>query len=289
MREDKIDILVHPCTFKSRYRQILAHRPAPIQIASTNLVSTTGLKAVDFLITDSTISPKETNINLYTEKLIYLSQVNIYQALENSPNISELPAFRNNYITFGSCNNIAKINIEVIETWSRILNSVPNSKLLLKHRSLENILQKQRISSSFHEFGIERGRLILEGFTSNSFDYLNVYNKIDVSLDPFPFGGGTVSYESLWMGVPILTMLGELFMGRLCGSLMKQVGLNNWIVNSRSDYISLAISLSLNLAELDKIRRTLRQRAQLSIFDGAKYTREFESALLKVWGDYIKN
>ena len=289
MREDKIDILVHPCTFKSRYRQILAHKPAPIQVASTNLVSTTGLKAVDFLVTDSTISPKETNVNLYTEKLIYLSQVNTYQALENSPNISELPAFINNYITFGSCNNTAKINIEVIETWSRILNSIPNSKLLLKHRSLENIIQKQRIFLSFHEFGIERDRLILEGFTSNPFDYLNVYNKIDISLDPFPFGGGTVSYESLWMGVPILTMMGELFMGRLCGSLMKQVGLSNWIVNSRRDYISLAISLSSNLAELAKIRRTLRHQAKLSIFDGAKYTREFESALSKVWGDYIKN
>jgi predicted O-linked N-acetylglucosamine transferase (SPINDLY family) len=123
----------------------------------------------------------------------------------------------------------------------------------------------------------------------NPFEYLDVYNKIDISLDPFPFGGGTVSYESLWMGVPILTMLGASFMGRLCGSLMKQVGLSNWIVNSRSDYISLAISLSSNLAELDKIRRTLRQQAQLSIFDGAKYTRGFESALLKVWGDYIKN
>tara|TARA_S200000501_G_scaffold373615_1_gene421143 strand:- start:1190 stop:2074 length:885 start_codon:yes stop_codon:yes gene_type:complete len=289
MREDKIDILIHPCTFKSRYREILAHRPAPIQVANTNLVSTTGLKEVDFLVTDSTISPKETSLNLYTEKLIYLSQVNTYQALENSPNVSELPALKNNYITFGSCNNIAKINIEVIKTWSRILNAIPNSKLLIKHRSLDNNLLKRRILFSFREFDIESERIVLEGFTPNPIDYLDVYNKIDISLDPFPFGGGTVSYESLWMGVPILTMLGELFMGRLSGSLMKQVGLSNWIVNSQSDYISIAISFSTNLGELGQIRQTLRQQARLSIFDGVKYTREFESALIKVWGNYIKN
>ena len=289
MREDKINILVHPCTFKSRYRQILAHRPAPIQVASTNLVSTTGLKAVDFLITDTTISPKEINTNLYTEKLIHLSQVNTYQTIENSPNVSRLPALKNNFITFGSCNNIAKINNEVIETWSELLNAIPNSKLLLKHRSLENDLQKQQILFSFHEVGIENDRLSLEGFTLNPFEYLDVYNKIDISLDPFPFGGGTVSYESLWMGVPILTMLGASFMGRLCGSLMKQVGLSDWIVDSRNHYLSAAIRLSQNLPELGKIRQGLRQQARTSIFDGVKYTNELESALTEVWGDYIKN
>ena len=289
MREDKINILVHPCTFKSRYRQILAHRPAPIQVASTNLVSTTGLKAVDFLITDTTISPKEINTNLYTEKLIHLSQVNTYQTIENSPNVSKLPALKNNFITFGSCNNIAKINNEVIETWSELLNAIPNSKLLLKHRSLENDLQKQQILFSFHEVGIENDRLSLEGFTLNPFEYLDVYNKIDISLDPFPFGGGTVSYESLWMGVPILTMLGASFMGRLCGSLMKQVGLSDWIVDSRNHYLSAAIRLSQNLPELGKIRQGLRQQARTSIFDGVKYTNELEGALTEVWGDYIKN
>ena len=289
MREDKINILVHPCTFKSRYRQILAHRPAPIQVASTNLVSTTGLKAVDFLITDSTISPKENNTNSYTEKLIRLSQVNTYQTIENSPNVSRLPALKNNFITFGSCNNIAKINNEVIETWSELLNAIPNSKLLLKHRSLENDLQKQQILFSFHEVGIENDRLSLEGFTLNPFEYLDVYNKIDISLDPFPFGGGTVSYESLWMGVPILTMLGASFMGRLCGSLMKQVGLSDWIVDSRNHYLSAAIRLSQNLPELGKIRQGLRQQARTSIFNGVKYTNELEGALTEVWGDYIKN
>ena len=154
---------------------------------------------------------------------------------------------------------------------------------------MDNNLLKRRILFSFREFDIESERIVLEGFTPNPIDYLDVYNKIDISLDPFPFGGGTVSYESLWMGVPILTMLGELFMGRLSGSLMKQVGLSNWIVNSQSDYISIAISFSTNLGELGQIRQTLRQQARLSIFDGVKYTREFESALIKVWGNYIKN
>ena len=287
MRNDKIDILLHPCTYKSRYRYILAHRAAPIQIACINLVSTTGLKATDYLITDNFISPIISDDRLYTERLIRLTSFNTYKQFIGLNGISPLPAIKNNFITFGSCNNIAKINADVIDTWSQILKRVKNSRLLLKHRGFDSNDQRNNISSVFSLAGISADRIIFSGYTSSRRDYLKIYNEIDIALDPFPFGGGTVTYEAIWMGVPVLTIAGSKIMERVSGSLMHQLGLENWVLNTKDQYISTAEIMANDIISLSTLRRNLRVKAQATIFNAKKYTLELENAIEVAWSDYI--
>ncbi len=287
MRGDEIDILLHPCTFKSRYRNILAYRAAPIQIACTNLVSTTGLQATDYLITDNFISPVNSDEGLYTEKLIRLSSFNIYKPFSELNNVTSLPAQENGLVTFGSCNNIAKINSEVIFTWAEILKNVKNSRLLLKNRAFDDNNIQTHITVIFSTAGISADRLIFRGFTSDREDYLRIYDEIDIALDPFPFGGGTVSYEALWMGVPVLTIAGSKFMGRLTGSLMHQLGLSDWITKSKKQYILTAVFMANDMTKLSNLRQNLRFTAQNTIFNAEKYVLELENALETVWRDYI--
>jgi len=287
MRNDKIDILLHPCTFKSRYRDILVYRAAPIQVVCTNLVSTTGLSAADYMITDDFISPVNVNENLYTEKLIRLSSFNTYRQFSESNIVDFLPANKNGFVTFGSCNNLSKLNPEVLTVWSEILKKVKNSRLLLKHRALDHADRQSLLAKFFVSSGVSEERLIFQGFTSDRSDYLNVYNDIDIALDPFPFGGGTVSYEALWMGVPIVTIFGASFMGRLSGSLMHRLGLDEWITNSQKEYISTAVFKADKLSELSNLRRELRARAQSTIFNVREHVLELEEALASIWEDYI--
>ncbi|MEE3000610.1 MAG: tetratricopeptide repeat protein [Pseudomonadota bacterium] len=287
MRGDQIDILLHPCTFKSRYRGILAYRAAPIQIACTNLVSTTGLVATDYLITDEFISPVNSDESIYTEKLIRLSSFNTYKQFPELKRPGRLPAAENGFITFGSFNNVAKINSEVIITWAEILRRVGNSRIFLKHRSFDAADHRIHIIDAFSRTGITPDRLVFEGFTPNRSDYLRVYDQIDIALDPFPFGGGTVSYEALWMGVPILTIAGQKFMGRLTGSLMCQLGLSDWVTESKDQYISTAKSMVNDLSNLWDLRQHLRINAQNTIFNAKKHVLELEMALESVWENYI--
>jgi len=287
MRGDQIDILLHPCTFKSRYRGILAYRAAPIQIACTNLVSTTGLVATDYLITDEFISPVNSDESIYTEKLIRLSSFNTYKQFPELKRPGRLPAEENGFITFGSFNNVAKINSEVIITWAEILRRVGNSRIFLKHRSFDAADHRIHIIDAFSRTGITPDRLVFEGFTPNRIDYLRVYDQIDIALDPFPFGGGTVSYEALWMGVPILTIAGQKFMGRLTGSLMCQLGLSDWVTESKDQYISTAKSMVNDLSNLWDLRQHLRINAQNTIFNAKKHVLELEMALESVWVNYI--
>tara|TARA_B100000315_G_scaffold222528_1_gene226638 strand:- start:1242 stop:2906 length:1665 start_codon:yes stop_codon:yes gene_type:complete len=286
MRADKIDILAHPCSFKSRYREVLVQRAAPVQIACTNLVSTTGLSATDYLITDDFISPPDTGDDLYTEQLIRLSGFNTYQQLDEVEDVAPLPAAANGYITFGSCNNIAKLSPDVIRVWAEILAKSPKSKLLLKHRAFDDAARRVLILDAFAAHDIAEDSLIFEGFTADPSAYLSVYNKIDIALDPFPFGGGTVSYEALWMGVPIITLAGEVFMGRLTGSLLHRLDMDNCIAKSEADYGAAATQLADDLGALADLRQGLRARAIATIFDAKTHVAELEAAYKQAWQGY---
>jgi len=288
MRADQIDILAHPCTFKSRYREVLAHRAAPVQIACTNLVSTSGLTATDYLITDDFISPLDADDDLYTEQLIRLSGFNTYQKIDDSGDVAPLPVATNGYIVFGSCNNIAKLSPDVIKVWAEILCQTPESKLVLKHRAFDDIQRRGLILEAFTAHNITEDRLLFEGFTADPGAYLSVYDKIDIALDPFPFGGGTVSYEALWMGVPIVTLAGEVFMGRLTGSLLHRLGLDSCVTSSAEDYVAAALQLAGDIDALAGIRQGLRARAKTTIFDAKAHVSELEDAYKQAWRNYCE-
>ncbi|MEE2761432.1 MAG: hypothetical protein VYE18_08310 [Pseudomonadota bacterium] len=289
MRAACVHILIHPCTFKARYRRLLACRPAPVQIAAINLVSSTGLKAVDYLLTTEYLDPSGTTEQFYTEELIRLPSFNTYRILETAPPIGPLPAAANGCVTFGSLNNPAKLSPGAIAVWSRILRRLPGSRLLLKHRALDDIEVANRFVTCFKDAGIGEERIELDGFTPSGGSYLATYSRIDMALDPFPFGGGTTSYEALWMGVPVLALAGETFMGRLTAALMGQLGLDDWVASDTDGYMEAALTLAADLQALADLRANLRERARTSIFDAAAFTRSLEDAGREAWRRHQEN
>jgi len=289
MRADAVHILIHPCTFKARYRRLLSHRPAPVQMAAINLVSTTGLRATDYLLTDAFVDPPGASEQFYIEELIRLPAFNTYRIPEAAPDVGPLPAAANGFVTFGSFNNPAKLSPGTVLAWTEILRAVPESRLFLKHRALDDADVAARLLSQFIVAGIDAGRILLQGFTADGSAYLDGYNRIDMALDPFPFGGGTTSYEALWMGVPVLSLTGKTFMGRLTAALMGRLALAEWTAADESCYVNSAVALAADLDALAGLRAGLRERARISLFDGAAFTRSLEAACQDVWRRYLEN
>ncbi len=283
MRADTVDILLHPCSFKARYREVLAHRAAPLQGASTNLVSTTGLVAVDFLFTDEMIDPPGESEEFYTEQLLRLSGFNCYLPPADDLAVGPAPCLDRGHVTFGSFNNPAKLSAPTLAAWAHILDGAPEARLILKHRRFEDESARQAFRQ---RLGVAPERLEFRGFTDGAQAYLAQYDDLDMVLDPFPFGGGTTSYESIWMGVPVLTLAGESFMGRLSASLMSRVGREDFIATSEEDYVARALHLADDMERLGEIRASLRPAAQAGIFNAADHVSEMEAALRATWAHH---
>jgi predicted O-linked N-acetylglucosamine transferase (SPINDLY family) len=282
MRADGIDVLIHPCTFKARYRLLLAHRPAPLQIAAINLVSSTGLSAVDYLFGDGALTPPEEQ-SLYTERLVSLPSFNVYRAPQVAPEVGPLPAKTNGFVTFGSLNNPVKLTDDAVAAWAAALNAAKDSRLLLKHRAFEAEEARARMGARFAACGIAAERLSFAGFTQDTRAYLAAYHGIDIALDPMPFGGGTTSYEAIWMGVPVLTRAGGVLMGRLSASLMRAVGHPEFVVESAIGFAARAAVLAADLDKLAEVRGGLRARALRTIFDAERFTAALELAVRRAW------
>ena len=284
IRADGIDILNHPAAFKARYRTILAHRAAPIQMASTNLISTTGLSDTDYLITDETIDPPGIEADYYTESLIRLSHFNCYARPRDCPDVVSLPQLSAGHVTFGSFNNVAKMSVDCIA--AEILNRVPDAELFLKHRAYDDLHIRARISDGFDAHGIDPGRIRYSGFTAGQREYLASYGEVDIGLDPFPFNGGTTSYESLWMGVPVVTLSGGGFMSGLAAGMMTQAGVPEFVADTVPGYVETAVAFADRPARMVEIRRGLREAAAETVFNETRYVSELEGAYRDCWRRY---
>lgn len=283
MRGNGVDILIHPCSFKARYRTILGHRAAPIQMAGINFVSSTGLVATDYLLSDAVLTPPGTDEDLFTENLIRLPLFNCYGVPADAPPVSALPALQAGFMRFGSLNNPTKIGDAALRAWAEILNRIPASRLKLKHRAFDDVDIRARFAARFTAVQGAADRLEFAGFTADQRGYLAAYQDIDIALDPFPFNGGTTSYEAIWMGVPVLTMTGSVLMGSQTTSLMAAVGHSEFVSNSEQYFVDKAVSLSDDLARLALVRAGLRAAAQASIFNAARFTRSLEDAMRAAW------
>lgn len=288
IREDQVNILLHPCTFKARYRKLLAYWPAPLNIACVNLVSTTGMNATTHLVTDPYLDPPGKTERYYTERLIRLPFFNVYEPPHKSPEPSQLPARKNGFITFGSFNNPAKLTPETLSLWVQILTRLPDSRLFLKHRSFRSVEVQEEFTRPFGKANIDIRRIEFEGFSEDSNIYLSAYHKVDIGLDPIPFGGGTTTYESIWMGVPVVTHAGENIMGRLSASLMHRLGLSEFVCENTEDYVEIALSRASAIESLSRIRESIRGTSIKSIFNGARYMAELEEKLCELWRDYYQ-
>jgi predicted O-linked N-acetylglucosamine transferase (SPINDLY family) len=284
LRADGIDILVDLSGHTAYNRlSLFAWKPAPVQVAWLGYFATTGVTAIDYLVADPWTVPAGADAE-FTEEVWRLPETRLcFTPPDAAIAVSELPALGNGCITFGCFNNLTKINDAVVALWARVLLAVPGSRLFLKAKQLGAASMRESVVRRFAIHGIGSERLIMEGPTPRA-DYLSAYHRVDATLDPFPFPGGTTSIESLWMGVPVLTLAGDRFVSRQGVGLLANAGLAEWIASDADDYVARAVSCVGDLPGLAALRRRLRQQVLVSpLFDARRFAMHFEAALRGMW------
>jgi len=287
--DEKIDILIDMSGYSNQTRlSLFKQKIAPLQISWAGWLETTGLKEIDYIVGDSIVTPED-HKDFYVEKILQLP--NIWCHLSTSDiqqiNTSHTPALINNFITFGCFNSMHKINNKVIETWSEILSSVLNSKILIKNFQVNNSLYKKKIINEFKKNNILEDRLIFEEASTRD-KLLLSYNNIDIALDTFPYTGGTTSLETAWMCVPLLTIKGDSFISRCGASVNSNLNQDHWTANNINHYIQLAKEYSSDYKKLDINRSYLRNNSRkTAIFNSKLFSKNFANALKKIWLDYV--
>jgi len=275
-----IDLAGH--TNKSRITAF-AWQPAPLQAAWLGYCASTGLEEVDYVIGDPIVTP-ESDADYFCEKIWRLPESYFcFDPPTEAAAVSELPALKNGYVTFGSFNKLSKMTSEVVALWARVLLAVPGSRLMLKSPILHDPETRKITINRFGAHGIGSERLIMEP-ASDYTNYLAAYGKIDVMLDPFPYPGATTTLEGLWMGVPFITMKGDRFLARNGETIAFHTGLTPCIAIDADDYVEKARTFARELPGLARLRQRLRgQLLKSSLFDGKKFGQQFEQALVAMW------
>ena len=281
IREFNLDIMIDVMGYTSKNRiGLFKNRIAKKQVIWMGYCNTTGLKNMDYIISDpNLISQREEKF--YAEKVKYLPEIwNCHVGFDFERKENPPPFLKNNYITFGSFNNPAKINENVVDCWSKILKNTKNSKLILK---CSNDKQKfTRIKKLIKEKGLLKSVIFHKKFEDTK-DHLNLYNKIDIALDTFPYNGVTTSFEAIWMGVPVLTMAGYNFNSRCGESINKNLNLEYLIAKDEEEYISKATNLSNNKKFFFELRKFIYVEGLKSpLFDQKKFSKSFFKALEEI-------
>jgi protein O-GlcNAc transferase len=284
VQADRIDILVDLAghTLNNRL-PVFALRPAPVQATWAGYFGTTGLDAIDYLISDRYLSPPGSE-RYSTEKPVHLPDGYIcWAAPGNAPAVAPPPASSRGAVTFGCFNNPAKINPQVIALWGQLLRELPSSRLVLKAGDLDEPAVSQRIRAMFVAEQIAGDRIVLLG-NSPLAEYFRCYNDIDIALDPFPYSGGLTTFDALWMGVPVVTLPGERFASRHSLSHLSAAGLGELAADGPEGYLRIAKELAHDLPRLTALRADMRDRLRRSpLLQAERFTRGLEAAYRWMW------
>lgn len=285
IRDDGIDILVDLAGHTAGNRLLtFARKPAPVQLGYLGYPATTGLNAMDYRFTDALAEPPGLTERYNVETLWRLPEIFCcYAAPAYSPAVIDHAPFEDNgYITFGCFNNYAKVSDEVIALWARILENVPTARLMLEIFALDDPGFRATVEQRFARMGIATERLIL--IQQDRKNQYVLYNRIDIALDPFPCNGGTTSFDTLWMGVPFITLAGKKFISRLGVTILHHNGLGELIAECDEDYIAIASALAFDGERLKTLRHGLREKTRLSpLMDIDRFTRHIEQAYRQMW------
>jgi predicted O-linked N-acetylglucosamine transferase (SPINDLY family) len=264
-----------------------AHRIAPVQIKWVGMQNhSSGLAEMDWFITDRWETPPGFE-RLYSERLLHLPDGYIcYSPPPYAPEVAKLPALANGYVTFGCFNNLAKITPRAIATWAGILRAMPDARLVLKTHQFSDHEAAAHMHAAFAAHGIAAARVELRG-ASRHRAFLGEYNQIDIVLDPFPYSGGLTTCEALWMGVPTVTLPGEIFASRHSASHLSNVGLSDWVADDLAGYVAIALARAADLPALAALRAGLRARVKASpLCDAPRFGRNLGAALRRTWRDW---
>lgn len=285
IRSDGIDILVDLSGHTEGNRLLVfARKPAPIQITWLGFLNTTGLDAIDYILCNRWMVPKS-DTPFCAEQPWYFdgpSSCFTNEALERNIGSGPLPALKNKFVTFGCFNKYCKINKEVIACWIRILKRMPESRLFCISPIFENAGITNEFVQMFKSASIDQTRLLLKK-SCPIHKFLESYNAVDISLDTFPYNGGTITCHSLSMGVPVLSKKGDSIISHVGESFLHPMGLDDWIARDAEDYVSKAVYWGNQLKELSILRRDLPERFKKIYADASGFTQRLETAYRHMW------
>ena len=284
IRADEIDILIDLSGHTAYNRlPMFARKPAPIQMTWLGYQATTGLSAIDYRITEEALDKSGDSEHFHSEKLLRLPSSGTFSPFQDSPPVNPLPALDNAVFTYACLNNPAKISDDCIKLWSQILHRVPASRLLVGYATPALV---EKLSTQFASSGISAVRLAFQPQV-DLVAYLAMHHQIDLSLDTFPYNGGTTTFHSLWMGVPVLTLEGDTALSKVGMAIMSGLGLPQFCCATQQDYVDHAVRLASQRPELAAVRQSLRgQMAALTQALTTQVTQYLETALEKCWAEY---
>ncbi|HLG83117.1 MAG TPA: tetratricopeptide repeat protein [Bradyrhizobium sp.] len=285
IQADGVDILVDLSGHTTGNRLgVFARKPAPVQVTAWGSGTGTGLQTMDYLFADPVIIPEQVR-PMFAERIhdlpavITLDPISVAQP-------SALPMLRNGFVTFGVFNRIDKISDEALAVWSRLLRAVEGSKIVVKHFALDEAFLRDNLVGRFVAHGVPQDRVICTG-SSGRREHLLAFENIDISLDPFPQNGGVSTWESLYMGVPVIARLGNGASSRAAGAIIKAIGLDDWVADDDDGYVEIARKFASMPAHLEKLRADLPARiASAPAGNVTVYTREVEAGYRQFWRDY---
>jgi tetratricopeptide (TPR) repeat protein len=293
VRADGVDILVDLSGHTTGHRLLMfARKPAPVQASWLGYMCTTGMSAMDWHITDAYLDPPGSGERRYVERLAYVDSAAAFAPHPDSPPVGTLPSLTTGFIRFGSFNNYAKIGDPVIALWARLLAELPDARILLVLLGGDEPDVQTSVRARFERLATVQGisrRVEIIGRRGLK-EFLHLFHRVDIALDPFPCSGGTTSLHSLWMGVPLVALEGNAELARGTSSMLLACGYGDLVAHDEKEYFQLNIKLARNTRRLADIRESLRERMSgMALFDGAGVTRSLESAYLDMWSDYVRS
>jgi predicted O-linked N-acetylglucosamine transferase (SPINDLY family) len=282
VRDDGIDVLVDLTLHLTGNRLLVfARQPAPVQVTFAGYPGTTGLSAIGYRLTDPYLDPPGLYDACYSETSIRLpDSFWCYDPQDSDPAVGALPATQNDWLTFGCLNNSCKVTPHTLKLWARVLRSVDHSRLIMLAREGRH---RQETLELLEAEGVSRDRIELVAPRPRA-EYLRYYHRIDLGLDTIPYNGHTTSLDSLWMGVPVVTLTGPTVVGRAGLSQLMNVGLPELVASTPEQFVGIAVNLAGNSSRLGGLRATLRERMQSSpLMDAPRFARNLEAAFRETW------
>jgi predicted O-linked N-acetylglucosamine transferase (SPINDLY family) len=283
IERDGIDMLVDLAGHTAHNRlDVFLHRPAPVQVTYLGYSNTTGLDSIDYRISDAVLDPVDEGLPM-TETVVRLpGSFGCFEPPANSPPVSPSPRQSRGHVTFGSHHPLIKLNDEVLRLWRRVLEAIPDARLLFFRNQFHEPVARE-FRARLAALGYPLERIEIQCPTSDEASYLRLFDEIDVILDTFPFNSHTMTCESLWMGVPIVTLRGDRPTARLSTSVLRQLDLPELCAATPDEFVTACQHLANDPQQLATLRQTLRDRLRTHLCDGATFTRHLEQLYRQMW------
>jgi len=282
IREDGVDILVDLTQHMAGNRlPVFARKPAPVQVSFAGYPESTGVETIEYRISDRYLESGSADDETgRKEQVCLIDSFYCYDARGMEAEVNLLPALESGTVTFGCLNNFCKVNERVLSLWARVLGKVADSRLVISSPAGGH---RPRIIEALEREGVAAPRVEFVGLRPLR-EYVELYHRLDVALDTFPYNGGVTTCDALWMGVPVVSLAGETPVSRAGLSLLSNLGLPELVAHSETDYVSIAESLAGNLPHLAGLRSTLSDRMRHSVLiDAPRFARSVEAAYRSMW------